>query len=288
MLSRLRTPLWQIKRRKIGFDFVFVDETQLFNENERRLFTLLTKGNTQHVPIVLALDEAQSFGQLSIAGFGTMGIQSMADESLGTVFRCTMAILKLAFFVIQRSTQLFGPDFPDFTQSAVSVIGDDHKFAIPPKIVTGGQLRGPLGKSVVKIASELRSENLRQVAIIVHAERYWDNIVAELRSSRLPLFVLSTRGEKIDPTQALVVVSKPDFVGGQEFDAVISVGLEEGLVPPQVTGQDSLQAGLEQRAIREMYVSFTRARYRLVVLNSTGSGPTPILRDAMRANLLTI
>lgn len=287
MLSRLRTPLWQIKRRKVGFDFLFVDETQLFNENERRLFTLLTKGNTQYVPIVLALDEAQSLGQLSIAGFGTMGIQSLADESLGTVFRCTAAILDLAFYVIQRSTQLFGPDFPDFTRTASSVISDDHKLAAQPRIVTGGQLRGPLGKSVVRCATELRSANLRQVAIIVHAERYWENILSELRSSRLPIFVLSTRGEKIDPSQALIVLSKPEFVGGQEFDAVIAVGLEEGLVPPQVTGQDSLQTGLEQRAIREMYVSFTRARYRLVILNSTGSSPTPILRDAVTAKLIT-
>ncbi len=286
MLSRLRTPLWQIKRKKIGFDFVFIDETQLFNENERRLFTLLTKGTANHVPVVLALDEAQSLSQLSIAGFGTMGIQSLADESLSTVFRSTVSILKLAFFVIQRSTDLFGPEFPDFTRSAASIISDDHRLAQPPIIRCGGQLRGPLGKTVIKVAGELRSANLRQVAVIVHTERYWDNIIAELRASRLPLLVLSTRGEKIDPTQALIVVSKPEFVGGQEFDAVIAVGLEEGLVPPQVSGQDSLQAGLEQRALREMYVAFTRARYRLVVLNSTGSHLTPVLRDAVKAQLI--
>jgi hypothetical protein len=38
LLGRLRTPIWELKRRSKGYDFVFVDETQLFNENERRLF----------------------------------------------------------------------------------------------------------------------------------------------------------------------------------------------------------------------------------------------------------
>src|SRR5260370_2347946 len=113
LLGRLRTPIWELKRRSLGFDYVFVDETQLFNENERRLFTLLTKGDTAHVPIVLSLDEAQEIYGQSTAGLGVLGIKAISNENLPSNYRSTRSIVALAFFVIQRTTDLFGPDFPD-------------------------------------------------------------------------------------------------------------------------------------------------------------------------------
>ncbi len=115
LLGRLRTPIWELKRKSQGFDFVFVDETQLFNENERRLFTLLSKGDTTHVPIVLALDEAQEIYGQSTAGLGVLGIRAISNENLPSNYRSTRSIVSLAFFIIQRTTDLFGPDFPDFT-----------------------------------------------------------------------------------------------------------------------------------------------------------------------------
>ena len=71
LLGRLRTPIWALKRRDAGYDYVFVDETQLFNENERRLIPLLTNGLRTHVPVVLALDEAQDVFARSTAGMAT-------------------------------------------------------------------------------------------------------------------------------------------------------------------------------------------------------------------------
>jgi UvrD/REP helicase N-terminal domain len=115
LMARLTTPLWAMQRRKFGYDYVFVDETQLFNENERRLFPLLSRGNTSHVPVVLALDEAQQTRGAVSAGLGLLGFDQLSDEALESVHRSTQSILRLAFFVIQRTTDLFGSDFPDFT-----------------------------------------------------------------------------------------------------------------------------------------------------------------------------
>jgi len=47
LAGRLRTPVWKLKRKTEGFDFVFVDEAQLFNENERRLLPFLSKDVTR-------------------------------------------------------------------------------------------------------------------------------------------------------------------------------------------------------------------------------------------------
>jgi hypothetical protein len=285
LLGRMRTPIWEMKRRKLGYDFVFVDETQLFNENERRLFRLLTRGSTAHVPVALALDEAQQLRGGTSAGFGLLGIQEIADEKLVAVQRSTEAILRLAFHVIQRTTDLFGPDFPDFTKAAQAVVPDNHRLAARPKIVTP-MPAASFGKFVLKQVRALRSENIRQIAVIVHSDSYWTEVTTRLVGSDLPVRVLSTRGERMESRAPLVAVSRPDHIGGQEFDAAILVGVEQGKVPPRVEANEALAAAMEQRALRELYLSLTRARYRVIVANSAGSAPSPLLADAIGSGLI--
>jgi len=287
LLGRLRTPIWELKRRKLGYDYVFVDETQLFNENERRVLPILTNGSAdEYVPIVLALDEAQDIYGQSTAGLATLGIPNIANESLSSIHRSTKSIIRLAFFVIQRSVDLFGPDFPDFTSIAQKMESDLHPLAAPPLIEVAGEETQKLGKFVLKRIRELRKANLRQIAVICHADQYWDVLSEELRGTDLPLHVLLERGEKLSPDQPLIVLTKPPYSGGQEFDAVILVGLEQGIVPPRVVDNDALSSAVEQQAIREMYLAITRARYRLIVVLSTGASLTSILQDAERAGLL--
>lgn len=287
LLSRLRTPLWNMNRKQQGFDYLFVDETHLFNENERRLFPLLTKKDTGNLPIALALDQAQELRGSMPAGFGLLGLDAISDQGLRKVYRSTPAILRLAFDLIQRTTDLFGADFPDFTDDTQSLVPDDHKHAAPPLVVTGGTV-GSIGRFVVKRADRLRKGNLRQIGVIVHADRYWDDVVNAFRGSSLPFMVLTRRGERLDTSRPLVALARPTAVGGQEFDAVIAVGLEQGVVPPEVEGGTGLVAALEQQALREMYLSFTRARYQLVIANSVRSSPSPLLRSAIDSRLLQV
>lgn len=150
MAGRLRTPVWQLRRRVEGYDYVFVDEAQLFNENERRILPLLTKGNTSHAPIVLALDEAQALYSQPGAGLATLGIHDITNESLDSVYRCTSAIAKLAFFVIQKSTNLFGSDFPDFAKVDGHLVADTHQLASPPRIETQNQEQSDFQKFIIK------------------------------------------------------------------------------------------------------------------------------------------
>jgi hypothetical protein len=280
VLGKVSTPLWRLKRRTAGYDFIFVDEAQLFNENERRIFPLLTKDKSGHVPIALALDDAQAIHASYGAGLGALGFGDLSNTSLNRVFRSTPAILRLAFHIIQKSTDLFGPDFPDFTKTTTSLIADDHHSAKPPVLLTGGQAKSP-GNFVLKIVNGLRSANLRQIAVVVFSDRYWNEVRSALCIPRLPFQELTTRGDKIDARKPTVVVTKPEFVGGQEFDAVVCVGLEEGVAPPSVGGNHTLAASFEQRILRELYVTITRARYRLVVANTINSNPSPLLRDSL-------
>lgn len=286
LAGRLKTPVWELKRRNEGYDLVLVDEAQLFNENERRVFPLLSRNVTKHVPIALALDEAQEPFGLSVAGLGSLGITDIENEKLPSNHRSTKEIISLAFFVIQRTTDLFSSEFPDFTSVEEASVSSDHALASAPIIITRNEDQ-TFGKFVVKSVQKLRSKNLRQVAVICHAETYWKDLIESFTESKLPLHIINQRGEKITPDQPLVVLSRPSFVGGQEFDAVVLVGLEQGIMPPRVVNNPPLAAALEQQVLREIYLSVSRARFRVVVAINRGGTPNTALAAAVEAKMLS-
>nr|WP_294502116.1 UvrD-helicase domain-containing protein [uncultured Rhodopila sp.] len=287
LAGRLRTPVWQLKRKTEGFDFVFVDEAQLFNENERRVFSFLTKGTTSHVPIALALDEAQEPFGFSAPGLATLGIADALDEQLPSNHRSTKEIVDLAFFVIQRTTDLFSNEFPDFTNIGVHNYGSKQLAATPPIIVPCHEDSPSFGKFLVRQVQRLRAKNVRQIAVICHAEGYWTEVTEEFKASELPLHIITQRGEKLNPDQPLVIISRPAFIGGQEFDAAILVGLERGIMPPRVSDNPALTAALEQQVLREVYLAVTRARDRVVVALNRGALPNGIIEEAKMAGLIT-
>lgn len=285
LAGRLRTPVWNLKRRSEGFDFVFVDEVQLFNENERRIFPYLTKGNSLHVPIALALDEAQEPFGFSTAGLATLGIADVESEELPSNHRSTKEIVKLAFFVIQRTTDLFGNEFPDFTNLDIGRDQTSDEITLPTLVRCNDEAPS-YAKFVLRIVQKLRAKNVRQIAVICHAETYWRDLEDELSASQLPLHIITQRGEKLAPDQPLVVLSRPAFVGGQEFDSVVLVGLELGVMPPRVQNNPPLSAALEQQVLREIYLAVTRARQSVILTLNKSASPNAILDEALSAGLL--
>jgi superfamily I DNA/RNA helicase len=287
LAARLRTPVWQLRRQHEGFDYVFVDEAQLFNENERRLFPLLTKSDVPHVPIALALDQAQATYGQSSAGLSTIGIKGITNETLLAVHRSTESIVRLAFFVIQRSTELFGPDFPDFTKTTEKMLSDKHPLAAIPAIERQSQDSQDIGKFVLKRIRELRKANTRQIAVICYSDIYWNSLESVLSTADLPFQVIRERGAKFSEDHPLVSLVKPAQVGGQEFDSVILVGLESGLTPPVIVDNQALATAVEQQVIRDMYLGITRARYRVMIVISKGNMPNKLLEQAAEAGLIS-
>ena len=275
LLQKLTTPIWQRQRRKAGFDFVLVDETQLFNENERRIFAHLTRGSRSHLPIVLAADEAQQVRGGTTAGLGLLGLGTFVSEKLVTVHRCAPSVLNLAFFVIQRTTDLFGPDFPDFSKSSQSALADDQS-----DLPTWWDSDEALGKATAAVVRHLRKK-LRTVAVVCHADRYWNELEQFLLQDHQSLVRLTQRGRDLRSGGPLVVLARPDAIGGQEFDAVVLIGLEQGVVPSRVPTNPTLSAALEQQALREIYVAITRARTTVAFVSQ--SSPNRILADAIAA-----
>lgn len=285
LYGSIKTPVWRLRRKSEGFDYIFVDEAQLFNENERRLFSLLSNDTKTHIPIALALDEAQSFYGQSNAGFATLGIKDISNQSLDSIRRSTLEIAKLAFFVIQRSTNLFSSDFPDFT-SIESFNNSEKGEKLGKPIIEKESPDSPnFGKFILRRVRELRGDNIRQIAVICHLESYWPTIELELSKADLPFQVLRERGEKIKADQPIVVLCRPAQVGGQEFDAVIVVGLEKGTIA--LKDNPALESAIEQQMIRETYLSITRARYKVIFAISKLSAENELISNAVLAGLVS-
>jgi Cdc6-like AAA superfamily ATPase len=280
-LGLLKTPLWGLRRKKEAFDFVFIDETQLFNQNERQIFRFLTKQSESYLPIVIALDEAQEIRGSSNSGFGALGIEHLANETLANVHRSSKEILQLAFYVIQQTTDLFGTDFPNFTTTSIADKKPNEN--LKPTIINATDLPQQIKKEI----SSLRKRGVRQISVIVHAERYFQEIVKGIQKGKKENVVIAERrGELIDPQKPIIYIARPDLIGGQEFDAVIAVGLEHGVTPPLISGHAGLSEALEQQMLREMYLAFTRAKTYLIIMNNQNSSPSSIIQQAINDGII--
>ncbi len=107
MASRLTTPLWNRQRKDLGYDYVMVDETHLFNDNERRVLPYLTRGITEYLPVVMTFDEAQSIGGRRSVGLKESGIQNSERQNLTYVHRSSPDIFKLASYFVEASPLIF-------------------------------------------------------------------------------------------------------------------------------------------------------------------------------------
>jgi len=281
MLGTLRTQKWRIDRRTKGFDYVFVDEAQLFNENERRVFAHLTKKTMPYIPVILALDDAQQMHLQRTSGLGLLGLPGMERTRLTVPHRLRKPVARLAYYVISQSSDLFNEDFPNFTTELLSasheVSDEDMPFMVRAATVED------VGRTVIKQISASRRSGAARVLVVCHADAYWAMLEAEIRSKVEKDFaVLADRGA--EPTRN-VLLARPEVIGGQEFDSVIAVGMEEGVMPPR-TGNESLQDLLEQAAIREAYLTFTRTRGRLCVIIGPHARPANVLNRALQARFI--
>ncbi|MDP9025812.1 MAG: UvrD-helicase domain-containing protein [Candidatus Eremiobacteraeota bacterium] len=283
LLSKLRTSGWDVNRKRRGYDFVFVDEAQLFNENERRIFPLLTKGQTRLAPIALALDEAQElFGQRA-AGFGALGLAEIEVETLPFNHRSSREIVDLAFFVIEKTTDLFGVEFPNFSNFVE--MSDLKSSGTRPYVYRTAGVTGGIAQSVIALCADMRQRH-DTIAVVCHGDRYFGIVDEALKAiAGLQVQFLLERGRQAHGKKH-VVFTRPEYVGGQEFDAVIIVGLEEGVVPPRIVDNEALSAALEQQSLRELYLSVTRARCEVAFPIDEWASPSVVLQDAVTEKLV--
>jgi hypothetical protein len=176
--------------------------------------------------------------------------------------------------------------------TAHTTVPSDQGNAAFPRVEYCTRASRNIGKFVTKRISDLRSKNVHRIAVICHADAYWEvlrqELSTKLAADKENFHVLLQRGELLAPLGPVCVLSRPPYVGGQEFEAVIAVGLEQGLVPPMVTNNPALEAAVYQQALREMYLSISRAQLQFLVVLNVGSMPTSVIQQAINAGLVDV
>lgn len=289
LLMHLGTPRWKLDRLADGFDYVFVDEAQLFNDNERLIFGLLTSGRAAHTPVVIALDDMQRLYAPAPGGLGLFGLSDVERMTLRFGHRMTEEIARLALFILSESREFYDEDLPDFsgvTMGEHELLGGRRV----PQLWTVEPER--TSDSILRIVGRLRDEGLTQFAVIAHSPQAMAVLSEALGPAAedrgLVFSILRERGGERDVSITSMVLSRPELIGGQEFDCVFCCGLEEGVVPPTVHNNPVLARTYEQQAYREIYLAVTRARHQLFFINAKGSRPTQILQRAARLGRIEI
>lgn len=296
-IGQLDTPIWRRRRVRDGFDYIFVDETHLFNINELHLFHYFTKVEGPY-PIVYSVDRSQAVGDQGWTSDdiaeSISGLDGTESEKIRTIFRSSPDIVNLAFSVVSSGATLF-TNFDNPVDVAASGFTDaEERLAKRPQYLNYPNEEA-LVEGAFATAERVQDEmggRRSDVLIVTLDENLLGRIVEFAKERNKAAAVLTKRGD----TQAVegarqasqFVVAHADYVGGLEFHAVVLVGVDNGRVPPGTSQNESSKNYLSYAAHNRLYVAVTRARYRVVMLGEKARGPSRILDTAINSDLLVV
>lgn len=285
MQSRLAAPLWNRQRVIAGYDYVFVDETHLFNENERRVLPYLTRRVEEYVPIIMTFDEAQSIGGRRAVDLEKVGINKSEQRRLSHVHRSSPEIYYLARDLVERTTLMFS----EFAHGeAVARMSErDRKKCRKPSIYFADGRAGVISRAT-EVALSLRSKNYPRVGVVLFEGGLLSDLAASFQMANGKSVVLHERGDSAAGTPFPgIFVMASENCGGLEFDAVILVGADKGRLPPSLHNISAEgHMSVREEACRELYTAITRARYHVAFICDQVAGTSEFVEPWLRSSLL--
>jgi len=289
-VNRFRGPLWKRDRVKKGFDYIFIDETHLFNENEKLAFHFLSNDPTdQTVPICFAVDYCQAIGDQGDPTQGNWEKEINGSEAshfrLGTVFRSTQNITDFCFSIIASGATLFNPSIlpPNLhiAFSGSSFPENDGK----PKFYLFGTDEEMI-TSLTKLVSQIREE-LGSIKPSIAIISFYDSLIDKEELSSLldcDILELFSRNSELPDSyvqnhKQTIVFSTPYNVNGLEFDAVIVLPIDKGRVPNEFSS-DISENYLRYVALNYLYVACSRAKRKLYLLGNETRGISSCLANS--------
>jgi len=286
-LNYLETFIWNVRRERMGYDLIFVDEFHLFNVQERQLLRYLTKSASHYPRIFMALDPRQSPWEV-YAGLGdaapASALSSAEDDfgtvssvDLQTVHRFSPEILALVKHVNWEFPNLdLGADWEiDF--STVSSTADSG--ATPQLVQSGTQ-----AAEIVDIYRSLKALRAGagarwQIAIAIVDHDKFDKYAAGVQTAAQGLKVsvtVVTGREDVEILQYRrrgIVIGPAEYLAGLQFDAVLIAGM-----PDLQMGQAN--AGYRRRRyLSLLYLAITRAARDVKIFVNDDHGGIPEVLD---------
>ncbi|TDT88631.1 UvrD-helicase domain-containing protein [Pseudodesulfovibrio indicus] len=298
--AQLNTPLWRRRRLQEGYDSIFIDETHLFNMNELSMFHYLSKSQKEY-PIAFTIDKSQAIGDhgwhdnFFVTALTSNNVVDATKTSITSIFRCSSEIVELAFAVMSSGASLFTNFDNPLEISSSTFTAQEEKLCADPlyyETDTDEELVQKSFELAAKISKDL-DVTKSEVLIVAFDDSLFNQIEKYATKHNKPLFLLKNRGdielkERASKSGAHLL-SKPDYVGGLEFAAVILVGVDKGRVPP-TKDQHTIEsrAFLKYAYHNRLYVAVTRAKYRVAILGTKDRGPSELLNTAVEKGILKV
>lgn len=281
----LSSPQWDRMRVDEGFHYVLVDETHLFNENERRLLPLLTCNSSGYLPIIMTFDEAQSVGGKRGGDLSDVGIKDSKVRNLSVVHRCSPEILRLARDIVERTDLVFS-EFR--TAEPVSGLS-----AREQKLARAPQLRLKMGdervvEEALKLVGQFYLAIYKRIGVICFSDSQIVLVQTRAAEMGMSIRVVTERGSIVGslPSEGVYLMSA-DACGGLEFDCVLLLGVDRNRVPPADAGMSSDGYLFRvSESYKLVYTAVTRARYSLVFICDEIRGASEIVRASEIAGLV--
>lgn len=299
-LANWNAPIWRRERETQGFNYIFVDEMHLFTLNEQTAFHYLTNILDQtSIPICFALDYSQAIGDRGDISndFIETSFSNAEQNTYNTVFRSSQQITDFCAAISASGALMFRSSYRNPYETPLSgFTSNDEIYCDIPKLYMyddDEQMIESLRNHIETYRKELQCKN-HEIAIITFEESllYADNIKKLERIIGTTIRVLTNNiSPKVliqDKSNDHIILSSPYNVNGLEFKGVILVGVDEGRVPQTVGVSDISAHYVMYSAFNQLYLTSSRAKYRLTLIGNKLHGESVCLQYAIKNEQLKI
>lgn len=294
-LGQVKTPIWNRRRIRDGYDACVVDETHLFNINELSVFHFVNKPNVETLNnIIFAIDKSQSTGDWGIDDMSikrSLGYEKETEnKNFNTVFRSSPDIVNLAFNILSSGANMFTHFENPLEYASFDFVREDEQKAVRPiyRMVENDEIA--ISNAIEWAESYCTDKkSLKSGVLIIGTTDFIVNQISKkLASSNKPFVLLQSRSDIESVRKANAgnkfIVSSIEYVGGLEFDAVIIVGVDDGRVPPANSNTGEAYHVLNYAWHSKMYVAVTRAKYAVVMFGDVSRGACTFLYSSITSD----
>lgn len=299
-LSQLNAPIWRRERINKGYDYIFVDEMHLFNTNEQYCFHYLTKSSEQkNIPICFALDYSQAIGDRGDIqqDYIEKNFSNAVENNYKTIFRSSQQIADFCAAISAAGSLMFQSEYKNPYQTVMSGFTEaEESLCGRPKLLmydNDDEMIKAIKKHIEMCRVDFHCKNSDIALISFENTLLSEKCVKELSDMlEVPVILINSRqaiaeqGNMNDKNAILLF--DPYNVNGLEFKCVILIGVDEGRVPQGKGINDISENYIRYIAFNQLYLTSSRAKYRLLMLGNKLHGVSSSLRYALENDLIEL
>lgn len=292
-LGQVDSPIWNRRRSSEGYDACFIDETHLFNLNELSLFHHVNKTANRN-RIIYAIDRSQAIGDNNTPAQDSFDKNNgpHSVEQYKTVFRSSPEIAILAYDILSSGARLFTTLENPLQQSTFTFTSQDESKCRFPEYFEVAYEDHMYSDALNWCESYISQTGCQKssICIICPDMDLMEGLKKYAVSTNKPHMVLKSRSDNSNLKKAKewnkFVFSHIDYVGGLEFDAVVTLGAEKERMPP-LSSESSIHIA-NYAWFNRLYVAVSRAKYAVCFFGLQSRGISPLLQGAIQNESLHI